>query len=332
MTIGPSRNDGEHRRKPVPQSFTFTSHGTACDAWHFPAADDRLATEAGRPAVVMAHGFAGTKDCGLHSFAEQLSGIGCDVVAFDYRGFGASAGQPRGIISPAGQIDDYRAALTATGRLSDVDAGRLVLWGVSMSGGTVLAVAAGRTDIAAVIALTPLVSALSRDNPEPLPARTVTTSGKRSAAHTALLLTAAARDKYAAARHRSRIMLPAVGRLHELALLNLAGTYDDYLAIAGPTWRNEVGAAIALDALTHRPDRFAAQLRCQALFQIADFDRCVPVRAATRAAVRARARIRHYPCDHFDVYPGRRWHECVRDHQAQFLSDVLSVSTRSVNA
>ena len=146
------------------------------------------------------------------------------------------------------------------------------------------------------------------------------------------MLSAAARDKYAAARRRERIMLPAVGRPHELALLNLPGAYDDYLAIAGPTWRNEVGAAIALDAVAHRPDRFATQLRCPALFQIADFDRCGPVHAATRAAVRARGRIRHYPCDHFDVYPGMRWHERIRAHQARFLSDVLSVPTRPENA
>ena len=79
--------------------LTFTSpgglHGTTCAAWHYPAADDRLATDAGRPVVVMAHGLGGTKDSGLEPFATAFAAAGLDVLAFDYRGFGASEGTPR---------------------------------------------------------------------------------------------------------------------------------------------------------------------------------------------------------------------------------------------
>ncbi|NKY25851.1 hypothetical protein [Nocardia gamkensis] len=121
-------------------------------------------------------------------------------------------------------------------------------------------------------------------------------------------------------------MLPAVGHPGEPALLNLPGTYDDYLSIAGPTRRNEVSASIALDAMAHRPIRFPHRLTCPTLFQIADFDRCVSVDAAMKAAVRARAHIRHYPADHFDVYPGKWWHDAVRAHQAGFLTRALAVS------
>ena len=53
--------------------------------------DDTLAGPAGRPVVVMAHGLGGTKDSGLEPFAEGLAAAGLDVLAFDYRGFGASA-------------------------------------------------------------------------------------------------------------------------------------------------------------------------------------------------------------------------------------------------
>ena len=54
---------------------------------------------AGRPVVVMAHGLGGTKDSGLAPFAEGLAEAGLDVLAFDYRGFGASEGEPRQTIS-----------------------------------------------------------------------------------------------------------------------------------------------------------------------------------------------------------------------------------------
>ena len=105
----------------------------------------------------MAHGLGGTKDSGLEPFAIGLAEAGLDVLAFDYRGFGASGGTPRQRVSMAGQLEDYRAAMAAAARLPGVDGARLVLWGVSLAGGHVLAAAAGRDDVAAVVSLTPLV-------------------------------------------------------------------------------------------------------------------------------------------------------------------------------
>ena len=70
--------------------------------WHFTGEGDELATDAGRPVVVMAHGLAGTKDSGLRPFAEGLAAAGLDVLAFDYRGFGASGGVPISPTPPGG--------------------------------------------------------------------------------------------------------------------------------------------------------------------------------------------------------------------------------------
>lgn len=93
------------------RQLTFDSDGTECDAWHFPAADGAPRTTGNRPCVVMAHGLAGTKDSGLRPFAGALTAAGLHVLAFDYRGFGASAGTARQAVSVRGQVDDYRAAL-----------------------------------------------------------------------------------------------------------------------------------------------------------------------------------------------------------------------------
>ncbi|MCB0896829.1 MAG: alpha/beta fold hydrolase, partial [Nocardioidaceae bacterium] len=128
-----------------------------CHARHFTGEGEAFAADAGRPVVVMAHGLAGTVDSGLVPFAEALAGAGLDVLAFDYRGFGASEGEPRQTVSMAGQLEDYRAAMAAAARLPGVDPRRLVLWGVSLAGGHVLAAAAHRDDVAAVVSLTPLV-------------------------------------------------------------------------------------------------------------------------------------------------------------------------------
>jgi hypothetical protein len=60
------------------------------------------------------------------------------------------------------------------------------------------------------------------------------------------------------------------------------------------------------------------------LVQIADFDRSAPPRAAAKAAFKGRAEVRHYPCDHFDVWPGKEWFEPAVEHQVRFLERDLA--------
>lgn len=286
-------------------SVTFASGGATCDAWHFAGAGDELATAAGRPVVVMAHGLAGTKDSGLEPFAVGLAKAGLDVLAFDYRGFGASGGSRRQVVSMAGQLEDYRSAMTAAARLPGVDGRRLVLWGVSLAGGHVLAAGAHRDDVAAVVSLTPLVDGMA--------------AGRHAMAHhkpSAML-----RSTVAGVRSRvgRQVMMPVVAGPGELGALTLPGAREDYLALAGPTWRNEVDAAVGLELGGHRPGREAQHLRCPLLVQIADFDRSAPPYAAAKAAFAGHAEVRHYPCDHFDVWPGKDWFEPALAHQVAFL-------------
>lgn len=289
---------------------TFLSGGVECHAWHFTGEGDDLATDAGRPVVVMAHGLAGTKDSGLEPFAEALAAAGLDVLAFDYRGFGASAGEPRQTVSMAGQLEDYRAAMAAAARLPGVDPRRLVLWGVSLAGGHVLAAAAHRDDVAAVVALTPLVDGVA--------------AGRHALAFhkpTSMLRSTVVGVRSKVGRPR---MMPVVARPGELGCLTLEGSMESYLAIAGPTWRNEIDATVGLELGNHRPGKAAADVRAPLLVQIADFDRSAPPQAAAKAAFAARAEVRHYPCDHFDVYAGMEWHDAVVAHQVQFLRRVLA--------
>lgn len=143
------------------EDVTFRSEGVACSAWHFRGNGEAFAGPGGRPIVVMAHGFGGTKDAGLQPFAERISAAGIDVLAFDYRGFGASDGQPRQSISVKRQIQDYYAAVDTAKGLPGVDGSRVAIWGSSMSGSHVFHVAADRPDVAAVIAMTPLTSGVA---------------------------------------------------------------------------------------------------------------------------------------------------------------------------
>ena len=285
-----------------------------CDAWHFRATSDALTTPTGRPVVVMAHGLAGTKDSGLQPFAEALAAAGLDVVAFDYRGFGASDGSPRQTVRPAQQLEDYRAAMVAAAALPDVDAQRLVLWGVSLSGGHVLAAAADRDDVAAVVSLTPLVD------------------GRAAGAHALKHHTPLALVRSTAAGVRSRLNVlrgkpprddARRGPARPAGRPDSCGLLRGLHSIAGPTWVNEIDAAVGLEMGSHRPTTSAGRVRCPVLVQVADYDRSAPPHAAMKAAFAARAEVRHYPCDHFDVWPGKAWFDSAVAHQVSFLTRHL---------
>lgn len=293
----------------------FHSGGVRCHAWHFPAVADDADQGRRRAAVVMAHGLAGTKDSGLQPFAELFQAAGLDVLAFDYRGFGASEGQPRQMISIQRQLDDYRAAIASAQTLPGVAPGRIALWGSSLSGGHVLRVAAGRTDIAAVIAMTPLTNPLA----------TATSIAAQYGAKAVLRSMAdGVHSRIATACGRAAVMIPVVARPGERAALALAGAYDSYRNIAGPTWRNEIDASVGLEMARISTAKYLKALGAPLLVQIADWDRYVPADAVARTAVLGRGIVHRYPCDHFDVWPGNGWFDRAAADQIAFLRKVLT--------
>ncbi|MGW5386896.1 alpha/beta hydrolase [Nocardia sp. NPDC003963] len=311
-----------------PATVTFRSGDEDCHAWHFPAVSADLAGPAGRPVAVMAHGFGGTKDSGLAPFARAYAAAGIDVLAFDFRYFGASGGRPRQRVRMAEQLADYRAAVLAAARLPGVDPHRVVLWGVSLSGGHVFAggaaasatapdAAAVRAAVAAIVSVTPLVDGRAAG------ALAVREGGIAGVLRGTL---GAARAGLAGATGGSGL-IPLVGRPGEVAALTSEGYYESYRALAGPTWRNEIDPSVLLQLSGYRPVRAAAALNLPVLVQIADFDRGAPPYAAARAAFAARAEVRHYPCDHFGVWPGNPFFEPAVAHQLLFLRRHLAVES-----
>lgn len=287
----------------------FSSGEDSCSAWHFHAQGEN------RPAVVMAHGFGGTKDSGLEPFARRFAAAGFDVVAFDYRGFGASEGAPRQSLSVRKQIDDYHAAIAATQTLPGVDASRIALWGVSFSGGHVLRAAAERDDVGAVVALTPLTSGIAVSR---------SAAGSRNIATSLRWTLTGVKSRIAVGRGRAPTMMPLVSPVGGSGALALDGAYEKYTALAGPTWRNEIDSSIGLQVLGVHTTAAAKKLKCPLLVQIADFDQYVPAGAVAATAARGRAQVHHYPCDHFDVWPGNAWFEKTVTDQLTFLTRTLT--------
>ena len=105
---GGARGLGDPRMSAV----SFDSGGVRCAGVHLSGEVDAFAGEDGRrPCVVLAHGFGGTVDSGLLPFAERFAAAGIDALAFDYRHFGASDGEPRQLLSIPRQLEDYAAAI-----------------------------------------------------------------------------------------------------------------------------------------------------------------------------------------------------------------------------
>ena len=291
--------------------ITFTSGSDRCSAWHLQATSDAFAGAGGRPCVVMAPGFGGTRDCSLLGYAEGFAAAGLDVLLFDYRGFGASGGSPRQLVSVRRQRRDYRAAVAAARKLPFVDPDRIVLWGVSYSGGHVIVAAAQDKRVAATISLTPAMDGIS----------VLVQLGRNGGpAHLARAARSGLRDALRALAGRAPYLVPMIGEPGSNAIIAKTGGAEAFTAIAGPSWRNEACARTALEAGLNRPIRFASRVSCPLLVQVGTSDTICPPAAGRRAAAKAGplAELREYPVDHLDVYAGA-WQEQALADQLDFL-------------
>jgi uncharacterized protein len=94
------------------------------------------------PMVILAHGMGGLKEWTIPEVADVLNAAGIAALAFDYRNFGDSDGQPREEVDHAGQIDDWRNAVTFATTQPEIDPELIGLWGTSLGGRNVLAAGA----------------------------------------------------------------------------------------------------------------------------------------------------------------------------------------------
>ncbi|MGV0737432.1 alpha/beta hydrolase [Mycobacterium syngnathidarum] len=298
------------------KNLYFPSHGVRCAATHVPAQSDALAGSAGRPCVVMAHGFSGTRDSGLLSFAEPIAAAGIDVLVFDYRSFGDSEGTPRQDVSVKRQREDLHAALAAARHLPGVDRDRIAVWGYSYGGGHAIAVAAQDRSVAAVVSMNPATDGLA------------TLAHLARNGNTGLLACLTAhglRDAVGAHAGRAPHTVPAIGRPGETAFVTAPGVAEAFLGVAGPTWRNEISARHALEVGLNRPTTYASRLACPILVQVGTNDTVAPPDAARRTANKAGylAYLCEYPIDHVEAFDAP-WQDKVLADQLEFLTRVLA--------
>jgi dienelactone hydrolase len=100
-----------------------------------------------------------TKDAGYEALCERwASDAGFASLVLDYRGFGASGGTPRNVLSPAMQTEDYKAVIAwARKHPEPFRLDKIVVMGSAMSGLSVAQLAVEDQKLAGAIAQCPVL-------------------------------------------------------------------------------------------------------------------------------------------------------------------------------
>jgi dienelactone hydrolase len=290
-----------------------TASGDEIEAWVY-----RPEGAGPHPAVVMAHGFAAVKAGGLEPFAERFRREGFTAVAFDYRQWGGSTGEPREEASVPRQREDYRTVIDWAMAEPDIDETQIFIWGTSFSGLHAVEVAATDVRLHGAIAQNPLVDGLAGVKMAP-------------ATHALHALAIGMLDRVGSLFGRRPRYVPAgvgPGEFGAVANAEALAGLDIIRPKDGAQWYNRVAARSLLGIGVHRPVRKAADIRCPILLVIAENDTIAPVGPALRVAEHApRAELIHSRGDHYDVYQGGEDYDNVVTAEAEFLHRHAHVRT-----
>ena len=262
------------RENGVREKVRFAVGGTQCAAWHYPGTNGAC--------IIMAGGFAVTREPGTDQFAARFHEAGYSVLAFDYRHLGESGGQPRQVVRVREQTEDWSAAIGFAAGLPGVDPARLAIWAFSASGGYVFGLAARDPRLAAAIAQTPNADNLAASRnaaryQKPLAMLRFTGRGVLDAA--------------GGLAGRPPRLVPLGGAPGTVALLTTPDSRDSGTALNPggryPDWQQAVAARSALRLAFWRPGRLAARVRCPLLVVVCDQDRSALAEPAVRAARRS---------------------------------------------
>jgi hypothetical protein len=276
------------------QDVLFDSDGSRCAGWlYLPAGEGPF------PAVAMAHGMGAVKEMYIEPFAQAFAQNGIAALLFDYRGFGASEGEPRSRISPRDQIEDYRSALTCLALRDEVDANRLGVWGTSFSGGHVLHLGAYDPRVKAVVSQVGAMDLYEN-------ARRVS-SPEQFEVFRAMI----AHERTRKAVEGTELYIPNAAPTGSGPAMQVDDETHDWLINAqrtvAPAWRNEVTVGSFEAILEHAPAKSIERISPRPLLMIlATEDKWTPpdmIRAAFDRAGEPK-RLLEIPGSHYAVYEG----------------------------
>jgi fermentation-respiration switch protein FrsA (DUF1100 family) len=294
-----------------------TSSGDAIEAWVY-----LLEGSGPHPAVVMAHGIGGIKAGGLAPFAERFREEGFAAIAFDYRNFGGSAGQPREVLSVPRQRADYSTVIGWAVEQPYIDPRQIIVWGTSFAGMHVLELAVSDNRLAAAVAQAPLTDGL---------AAAMMSKPKNGTRLFGLALL----DRVGSLFGRQPIYIPGHGRPGDLSIgATPDGPFGEKLMTPkdGTPWHDRVAARSLLSFSWRRPVRRATSVRVPLLLVVPEADSIAPVPAALEVARKAPgAELFRSAGGHYDVYEGGASFADVLRTEVDFLHRHVKTAAQKLS-
>lgn len=289
------------------EKLSFASANERCAAW--------LTLPEGigpHPVVILAHGGGATHEMKLQQYEQAFSTAGLAVLAFDYRHFGASGGQPRQLMSVRKHLEDVEAAIAFARARPELDSRRVALWGTSFGSSHVVTVAARHPELAAAVVQCPVLKGRA-------PALA---SGWR---HLLSLTGPICSDLVRSLLGLPRRYVQIVGRPGELAFVTAPGAYEGWYSVMPPghVYDNRVAASAGLAMLAYDAASKAGKVECPLLVCVSDNEELMDPSIAINVARRApKGEYIRYAANHFQVYHPPLFERMVAD-QIAFLSRHL---------
>jgi len=307
----------EKKREKMPPNFRkdihFKVNKTLIKAWLYLPED--LSVQV--PCIIMSHGFGGTKDMLLESYAIRFRNEGMAVLTFDFRYFGESEGEPRQLFYISYQMEDLFAAIGHVRSLKEINAEKIALWGTSASGGYGILAAARDSKIACIVGQCPALDSRADG---------VLALKREGIGFFLRLFMHAQRDMGRSRFGLSPHKIPIVGKPGTLAMINAADAFDGYSKIVPSGFVNEVCARILLRSQGYNPIDHAKDVKCPMLLQICEKDNLVSKNSyqGTAKILGKLVDLKIYPIGHFDIYDGKYFEKAVSDQIAFFKKHLLN--------
>ena len=266
------------------------------------------------PVIIMAHGLAALRSFKLSQFAKRFARAGYAVVLFDYRYWGGSTGRPRELVSLKAQLEDWQTMIQHLSERQSIDVKSMILWGVGLSGGYVLSLAAKFPQVKAVIAQVPFVDGNETSKLYPL-------------AQLSKALKISSQDYMGAKVGMLAKTLPVIDPT-EFCFIPSNACYEGYLSILNldDYWSGEIPARALFSLLRYRPILEFRKIRVPVLFIAAKNDSFVPIESSREAVtnIAPYARYCEWEMQHFDIFHGE-WFEKAIVTQLDFLQQHFGV-------